>query len=225
MSAKVFLEILSGLRKAAPQVDLGDMARQVSVAPRVAAVEKMVQKAPGADWGWKGGKPGEVTGGEYVNALFGKQDPGVSRGIEKTLRTAVKQLEKYSSSKPNAPISMVYSSIAGKGYKGAKQDAARYLYLQTFRPIERANVPREWTGKMANALLSPEMTRATAYRLLGDQTPSLDARGLTEALADAASNIMRPMTNAQRETFLQLLPRWTGSIETAASAAKKLYKR
>jgi len=60
---KAALDALKFLTSGIKKVDLGDMARPVTGA-RLDALESMLPKAAKSadDWGWKGGKPGEITG-------------------------------------------------------------------------------------------------------------------------------------------------------------------
>jgi hypothetical protein len=196
MSIKPLLEILTDLRKVVPQADLGDIARELSVAPRMAAVEKMVQKAPGMDWGWKGGKPGEVTAGELMEVLDSPK-PG-------RLATP-KQQDRWNAA---ANAAEKISARMRDKYGDRIGALSNYGVVKALKFAEDAEIPREYTAKAVSSLgLKLHNFDQLPYNL------------------SVVSDLMRPMTNDQRETFLQLLPRWTGTLETAASAAKKLYRR
>jgi len=145
------------------------------------------------DWGWKGGKPGEITGGEFFQRLLSAQ---------------------------NSPNNVKkYNSMQAAYRRGLRQlRKNRFLvtdevevehFMKQFKELEDAGVPRRFTGKIVRAV-----------DMRGDyigEVPELSGANL--------SKIMSPMTDAQRETFLSLLPRWTGTLEQAANAAKKLYRR
>jgi len=139
------------------------------------------------DWGWKGGKEGEVTGTMYV------QNPMDPSNLMARLE---KDFDLYD--------------------KGSAD-----LLMRWFSDLESADVPREWTGKIAKKLWE-----AGALRVRGIADNFIDDgnSGFLNSFKHI-SDAMRPMTNEQRETFLNLLPRWTGTLETAASTAKKLYRR
>lgn len=181
---------------------LGDAARE--------GLERLVKKAD--DWGWKGGKPGEITGGEY------------SRLVSRL------QKEAHERAKAEHPASVLEMSNAlfRNEYRPVMMAAKRQLQkskdksiaesvffpedvdsrMKMFEGLEMADVPREWTGKVLGALLRSKF----ANQRIG-------------AVAPEISNLMRPMTNDQRQAFLNLLPRWTGTLDQAATAAKKLYRR
>lgn len=163
------------------------MARETAVAPRVVAVERMVEKVPGADWGWKGGKPGELSGKDYLDTIkefadeFGQLELDDSIGFASQLLRSKYPAIRAAAEDPN---------LMDRVYRG-------------FARMEKTGIPREWTGKVMNAILQSDIPA-------GPKT---------------ISDLMRPMTNDQRQALLNLLPRWTGTLETAASAAKKLYRR
>lgn len=147
------------------------------------AIERLAKAAVKVvdDWGWKGGKPGEITGGKYMKDLNIKADDLIPR--------------------------------LSKDFGDMGPNDADYL-MQWFADMEAADIPRQWTGKIAKALWNSNTS------LPFDESPSGMATNFQNI-----SNLMRPMTNDQRQTFLSLLPRWTGSLDQAAAAAKKLYRR
>ena len=113
----------------------------------------------------------------------------------------------------------------------ARQDMADIaeLMLEDFYIMEKAGVPRKLTGKLISDLRGPGgLYENQAFKNMFVGSPSME--GLTELNRYARAlgltlRDMKGMTNDQRETFLQLLPRWTGSMQSAAAAAKKLYRR
>ena len=89
-------EIVGGVKK----VDLGDLTKKVKVGDRVEAVkrmlgdagEKAVEKAD--DWGWKGGKPGEITGGMVRQSVQETTEKIPTRLYEGVLTLNGKELDK-----------------------------------------------------------------------------------------------------------------------------------
>jgi hypothetical protein len=196
---------------------------------REEAIGKLAKVAD--DWGWSPSqmKPGEISGtrfGEFLSDESGLYDRDyaydnwtkyndalnyahlgetINNDLTKTMGQVYKQLDasKYSSLRPQN-----------------KQDVGSMLdNMRKFEIMETIGVPRKWTGKVLNAFLQVQ-----DYQRL---TPNLDinAENYDYVFLQQMSDILRPMTNDQRQTFLNLLPKWTGTLETAASAAKKLYRR
>jgi hypothetical protein len=97
--------------------------------------------------------------------------------------------------------------------KGSFEPEAIYD-LRRFKMMEDAGIPRKWTGKVADA-----MDRAPSSLFI------YDLQYNTPMAVQKISDLMRPMTDEQRQTFLGLLPKWSGTLETAATTAKKLYRR
>lgn len=79
-----------------------------------------------------------------------------------------------------------------------------------FYELEKADIPRAWTGEVFAALYK-------RHGMRGIWWPT--------GASNTVSALMKPMTNDQRTTFLQLLPTWKGDLDKLASVAKKLYKR
>lgn len=157
------------------------------------------------DWGWKGGKPGEITAGQ----LAGLRAKGEDYRADKILRDHVERFyQKY----PNSPLSTEMQRNGTKWINNTPLEIK--LFEDVMSALEQAGVPREWTGRLASVLPRPTVTSGITGK-----------RRINPEEIERVSNLMRPMTNAQRETFLSLLPRWTGTLEQAASAAKKLYRR
>lgn len=190
------------------------IGRAVSDMPETAA--RALDDMAGAvdDWGWKGGKPGEITGGEFeykrrqlgdmFNSILPK-NRGKAYSLEEQLR---KQVE------GSGLENMDMVSLAGD-----------------FSDLEQADVPREWTGKIVRSLRKPLWEYADTHgeKWLGSTTPS--GRPLivmSETVARGISDAMRRMyvkgdpdlTRQYRETFLSLLPQWEGSLDDLAIAAR-----
>ena len=79
-----------------------------------------------------------------------------------------------------------------------------YQWPEMFYNLEKADIPRRYTGKVARA--------------------HLDAGGgyINPDTAQKYSDLMRPMTDDQRDTFLALLPQWHGTLDELAEAARNL---
>jgi hypothetical protein len=160
------------------------------------------------DWGWKGGKPGEITGSEYENARRSLTD--LFGNTTKTNRAKLYKLNQK-----------LLDQVSGSGLEN------RFMHSLAgdFADLEQAGVPREWTGKVVKAVGRPlwEVADTSGASLLGKttqnaRTPIVFSSDIARGISDA----MRSMTNSQRETFLSLLPEWTGSLDDLAKAAKLL---
>jgi hypothetical protein len=163
------------------------------------------------DWGWKGGKPGELTGGEYqkrlddLYQLYSRND-----GFERGFYNRWRREEDLLRDKMDAIIDDQVAKSKNFNLKKIVYQTGIEKFTMDMKELENAGIPREWTGKVWPAIQGQLQRKY-------DFVPPI--------LAQQVSDLMRPMTNEQRETFLNLLPRWTGTLETAASAAKKLYRR
>jgi hypothetical protein len=155
------------------------------------------------DWGWKGGKPGEVTGGMYVGELndafkrLSKGNVNNPRWLE--AETAI--YEKY-----DPKIIAQIENSSNVALKNAFDDDID-AFMEQMKTLEEADFPREWTGRAYPALRS-QLQRPY------DRIPPI--------LAKQVSDIMRPLTKDQRETFVALLPDWSGSMDELAEAARSL---
>jgi hypothetical protein len=185
------------------------------------------------DWGWSPSqmKPGEISGTEFNRRLSELTGLNDNFSLKEKLRRAESVANSdFSRESDNAWRELTILSDAVQ----KQRDRSKYPSLKTkfktmvkggfepdaiydlerFKIMEDAGIPRKWTGKIADA-----MDRAPAGLLLHNGLYS------TFIAVEKISDIMRLMTNEQRQTFLNLLPKWTGTLETAASAAKKLYRR
>lgn len=192
----------------------------------------------GDDWGWKGGKPGEITGNQFVD--FVKENSPYVRGSSVNemysdaeraaeMDNAVGDSESYESFMDT--VRKVKNQLSKSKHKVlvpyqvsdslTANDVAR---MTAFKQLEDLDVPRKWTGKIVAAI---EEAPADPNRLLPNLREKVFGTNddyIGEILKNVV-NYMRPMTEDQRGAFLQLLYRWTGTMEQAANAAKKLYRR
>jgi hypothetical protein len=196
------------------------------VSVRKEALERLAQAAVKKvdDWGWTGGKPGEITGGEYIKA-YKKATNAAEDAVEAA------GFKRYSTQPEPDEIywSVIDKEVGTMPDDFAKQlsDGAeklkihrgflKYASLDSLVPVasdfaklERAGVPRKWTGKVFPAL--------KAY----ERNTGIGGTDLAEDLPQKLSNFMRPLTNDQRAEFLALLPEWYGSLDDLAAAARNL---
>jgi hypothetical protein len=160
------------------------------------------------DWGWKGGKPGELTGGEYhkrLDNLYSRYDHSDEidrarwRTAEDKLRDKLDfEIENQIAQSGNARLKKEFYENSS----GSNDDFATDM-----KELELAGIPREWTGKVWPVLRTQVQRR---YDLI------------PPTLAEKVSDAMRSMTNAQREDFLALLPEWSESLDDLANAVRTL---
>jgi hypothetical protein len=141
--------------------------------------------APGSDWGWRGAKPGEISGGQFL-----KDHPVGSKEAFDWQQRFAKQID---------PIN--YAELEP------------HQMANIFDSLERADIPRAWTGKVVenlglNFYNVPALSKMTK------------SRHWTEARSETAkylSQAMRPLSNEGREMLLKMLPSWEGSLDDLAS--------
>ena len=181
------------------------IVRNVSdiTADKVGALTRMADDVVD-DWGWKGGKPGEITGGQY---------PDLKLRIEKQLRNepvwddpAVTDDDIARMIDDRAAAMMKKQFAPSPRVSELARTGSVDFIMDDFMRLENAGVPRAWTGKVL-----PQLREALEQ---GDE--------VSPAVAATVSRLMRPMTTSQRETFLSLLPEWEGSIEDLAVVARSL---
>ncbi len=173
------------------------------------AAEKIADEGVEAagDWGWKGGKPGELTGGEYHRRLDNLYDSyDQSDQIDRARwRTAEDKLRDELNFEIENQLAQSSSNIDSILFNRLDGDIDKFT--TDMRELERAGIPREWTGKVWPAIQGQ-------LQYPNDYVPPV--------IAQQVSDAMRPMTNDQREEFLALLPEWTESLEDLANAVKTL---
>lgn len=187
LAGKIAGEVAAGLvKKAAP-----------AVKKAAKAVEDKVD-----DWGWKGGKPGEMTGTDFtqgLNMVVG------SKGADKIHARASKQI----------------SNAADKGKLPASLANNHSWAMREFTLAENAGIPRKWTGKVVKSLNPDNPVEFTGGGIKTFTSRSNDRSGNPDTY-NRVSKMMRAMTNEQRDTFVKLLPEWEGSLDDLANAAKSL---
>lgn len=180
--------------------DVARAAGKAVKAPKAAAAKALDAIADTADdWGWKGGKPGEITGSIYKNRpdVMVRDDRG---NLVHTKTLAMSQLKD--------------AVAAGKLPKEAATEAGMRTWMRRFFEAEDADIPREWTGPAVRAYsaLSPFRQRTLFSSFNASPNPAMVQ----------ISETLRPMTGGQRETFLALLPEWDGTLDDLTEAAKAL---
>lgn len=191
---KAALDALEALLSGAKRVDIGDMTRPVTAARRK-ALEAMLPKAD--DWGWKGGKPGEII---KTQAFYYPRGAGKKQVLDQA-RMWIEAAKKNKLGR-SMRSAVEYYGDDPKTWIDPNLDAFDYTVglADEFGKMASADIPREWTGKV--------------FRAVDPFEGELDYSEL--------SQLMRPMTNDQRETFLSLLPEWSGTLDELADAARNL---
>jgi hypothetical protein len=176
------------------------------------------------DWGWKGGKPGEVTGNKFM-PVYAKafedasiEDARMAEEIGGPIDTWFESAKKILDKRLNPMLNRVYKQVDRSNnpyFKNSDFTANDYYIsdddlinlMADFKLLEDADIPREWTGKVLPAI------RSRSQQAYGNISP---------VFAKQVSDAMRPLTNDQREEFLALLPEWTESLEDLSNAVKML---
>jgi hypothetical protein len=208
LGSKIGLEALQALISGAKRVDLGDMTRPVTGARRD-ALKAMLPKAAkaGDDWGWKGGKPGELTGGEYqkrLDDLYERYNYGEGLDYER-FQNAEDALRDEMFDTLENQLAKSSSDIDKSLYNDFNDDMDKFA--MDMSTLEQADIPREWTGKVW-PVIQKKLDNPFDY--------------VPPALAQQVSDAMRTLSNDQRKEFLDLLPEWTESLEDLANAVRML---
>lgn len=190
-------------RGAVEKIDLGDMAR-LDIPERVAALGKMVSKPAKKidDWGWKGGKPGEITGSQY---FIEREKLKIPEYLYTPQDWDKKALNQVLSLKESDPIRSVFERRLINRLTYLPEDKATKHALDDtmmdFAMLELSGVPRKWTGKILRAIGGAADDQVSVENI---------------------SSLMRTMADSQREDFLRLLPRSKVPLETLAETVKRL---
>lgn len=231
-------EIVGGVKK----VDLGDLTKKVNVSDRVEAVKRMLGDAGEAiaekadDWGWKGGKEGEITGTKWKRALDSYNAGRISANdYENVLKRAYGQFENAASrGKPVGARLAELQRLYGYGDGPVQKKLANLEYedrvgiaeqmLEDFYILEKAGVPRRLTGQLQPRL--PELMRNNTYQhILRSNTSTKADVGIGDyarAFKETYGRYLSGMRPDQQETFLSLLPEWAGSLDELAEAARTI---
>jgi hypothetical protein len=218
--------------------DVARAAGKAVKAPKAAAAKALDAIADTADdWGWKGGKPGEITGTEYRHALskfnelakYGDRDSKQAKALYDTLEKGAMQ---WYDSALKGKLGTDWKSTAEhyartwgtpeELWRNAKnrskflggtpgeytlswfQDVSRIA--PRFEAFEKLGTPRKLTGQLFRSMPRPMLSGS----LLPYNT-------------DEVVGAIKSLPSAEmRETFLALLPEWTGTLADLAAAAKAL---
>ena len=220
------------------------MAKDKIVRAGVSMAREIAEDAAGAiakkadDWGWKGGKPGEITGTDFMKRR-NKIQKDVENYYQKKWGLSPDDLKKdeYSEAfeddvygtetelfdemvarirdeKPEFTdfLSNTYGIDAWQGNAFTNREGIEHL-MRDFYKMEQAGVPRRWTGKLLTAGRQyAEQTGAN----VGRRNPS----DLVSEVYSKAPTLMEDMTESQRQVFMQLLPTWQGSLDVLVDTVR-----
>lgn len=190
------------------------------------------------DWGWKGGKPGEITSKDYWKKRDIIEKMGDTAAAEVRLeKLDNKVIEQFSKSK--------YPHIRGDEYSWSREQGPDEM-MRMFASIEEAGVPRKWSGRFAEVTLKGDsfydysmidrmadhmksMTDAQRKTYLdtvekiteawGELLPGETSEETGRFVAEAAK-AAQELTPSQLEEYWALLPEWTESLDDLANAVK-----
>jgi hypothetical protein len=177
--------------------------------PDDAAATRALDELAAADirWGWKGGKTGEVTAGELLSIPKNRKD------YEPALDKFSSQVDSLVARKPDSAIAQAFLANTDSGYDRAIRSLATDL-----RAIEKANFPRELTGKALEYLYS----KGNVSPFGGNSLRSMYGKNTKNELTNYLVEAFGPLSPPQRETFLALLPGHEGTIGELAEIARIL---
>jgi hypothetical protein len=177
------------------------------------------------DWGWKGGKPGEITGTEYVQIV--RNSDQAQKGTKRVTREALNRADKKFAEQTGYGRAFKDLYFGGNGRNSAAGE--RFNIASEFAKMEKADIPREWTGKLSKAIrgrLDTVGTTNPQYKGLYEDwggTLQVPPKNLVpNDFYYVISDAMRPMTNDQRTVFLGLLSDWDDSLESLAKTVRNL---
>jgi len=157
------------------------------------------------DWGWKGGKPGEVTAGELIKNHYGDVNAYQDFG---------NKILKSNSRLGDKARGMTFYMSNGTTKKPQPYEIASY-FVRLLSSLEKAGIPRKWTGKLAADI---DEYRYRAFSRTGSEEDYYSIENLPMTI----SKNMEPLTNSQREKFVTLLPEYEGTLEELAKTVKLL---
>jgi|688.fasta_scaffold06066_6 hypothetical protein len=165
-------------------------------------------------WAWEGPRPGEKDAVELGSLPVGEALKQFDSAAKRTRDRAPKPF--------GVAWKDYYEAIAngntGSYKKKARQRASRYV-LNGFRTLQRAGVPREWTGEAMTTILRGHMQGAAEYAqnpavFTGNPNPGSIAAGFlarknildrTNRMVDVIQAADVPgMTNKQRSLFFNM---------------------
>jgi hypothetical protein len=167
------------------------------------------------DWGWKGGKPGEITGGEFIKDYNSFNNYSKRTNIQKK---ASEQLDKASKSSP-----------VGRMWKELKDSTAggEAFMMKNFRDLEAADFPREWTGKafsLPNYYSYNDLNIASQImRNLNNTERQKFIDIVVDLYGDISpEGIGKIVKSPYTDDILKMLPQWEGSVDDLIKAVELL---
>lgn len=234
--SKIALDALQAILPNAKRVDLGDLTRPVTAA-RKEALKSMLPKVENLDdWGWKGGKEGEITGNQWLAMLQDADDAAVETAAKE--RGALDEFgdvaedfwdSEWATARYNDLLGDAEYELAdqvGKQLTSVLGNRPGFLQVRdamsTFADMENANIPRRYTGKIYKGVRE-RIKSGIDGELKRVFTPS-GTFSFTEDTFDAQAlaNILEPMTHSERMEFLALYPEWVESLEDLVAAVRTL---
>jgi hypothetical protein len=215
-AAKAALDALSGVAD--------DVVRAVA-SPKKAKLQALDELAKPVtqaldDWGWKGGKPGEITGGAWgkiQSAVGGTKDDykKLAAAVDKQLRKS-KNPEVVSLYQHAVNSNKKWANLAGSaGADFRAKAAAQKPIMETFEGLEYAGFPRDLTARAMTSMVRKTPTKISTARSGGLFVPDY-------SIYKRLSKALEEMSAGTRETVISLLPDWTGSLDELIVAAKEL---
>lgn len=180
------------------------MARDKIVRTGLSMAREIAEDAAGAlakkadDWGWKGAKPGEISGTEFMKRWIVLPDELQNRILVrdaqiKLVNDTAKQFESASNDFKDFLLKAYNIDVS----KGAQSEANVFDFrklMRDLRVLENAGVPRRWTGKMLKAVVK------------GKRIDNLDDLYDMPKISEAMESLSEP----QRKMFVGLFPSWEG---------------
>jgi len=187
------------------------------------------------DWGWKGGKPGEITGSMWKRNLDNFNSGKIPMNeYEALLDDAYNQFERAAArGKPvggrlselqrlfgygDSPVQKKLRNLEAEDRRGIAEHMLEDFYI-----LEKSGVPRRLTGSLQPRL--PELMRNKTYQsMLRNNTAAKDVgiNDYAKTFKQTYGRYLSDLKPDQQETFLALLPEWTGSLDDLADAARGL---
>ena len=162
------------------------------------------------DWGWKGGKPGEITGREYMRNLDIEPEsllPRLKKDFDVNGLDDADLLMNWFADLEEADVPRKWTGKIAKKMWGSDSgiplDDSNSGLLTVFKDISKYMRP------MSNA------DRTTLVSML----PNWE-----RTVSDLPSTVkaLKTLSSDQRETFMSLLPEWSGSIDDLAELTRTI---
>ena len=213
-------EIVGGVKK----VDLEDLPSTSSVSAGIQAVKRMAGGAGKKvantvdDWGWKGAPKGRLSADDYDKIKDNAQQDAwhsmqnrLGRDFDESNAGDLLELSDETdelTAERLLPIAQQWEKGGilpgyliernGTGIEEFANEGITDNVANSFRNLQKADIPWDYTGKVFKALAAREKQTMPE---------------IPRSVASAVSKAMEPMTPDQRSEFLSLLPEWDGGID------------